>query len=297
MKNTLCSLALLIASFLLNNQATATTHQCLNAKVSSQGQAVLLLPGFISDETVWDGISANLATDYQVHQLSIAGFGKNPACKQAGAIASAIKDELASYLSATKLVDPILVGHSMGGLLAFDASMNPNIKLKAAISVDGLPFIGPLFTRSNQTTAQDLAPQAMAMKAMYQNATSQQMVAFTQQGIALQTNHKERYNDILTMAEQSDPHTAASALHWVMTTDLRPMLANATNPVLLIGASGAFNTEQQHEAAQAMYQAQLTDAPKVSLIMNKQGHHFLMWDQKDWLLATIKNFIKQQSNH
>ncbi|MGB0835624.1 MAG: alpha/beta fold hydrolase [Psychrobium sp.] len=296
MKKTLCSLALITASFLSHNQAAATTNQCLNAKVSGQGQAVLLLPGFVSDETVWDEISANLANDYQVHQLSIAGFGKNPACKHASDIASTIKGELANYLNSNKLAEPILVGHSMGGLLAFDASLNPNIKLKAAISVDGLPFIGPIFTRSNQTTAQDLAPQATAIKAMYQNATPEQMVAFTQQGIALQTNNKARYKDILAMAKQSDPHTAGSALSWVMTTDLRPKLANATNPVLLIGASGAFKTEQQHQAAQAMYQAQLTDAPKVSLIMNKQGHHFLMWDQKDWLLTTIKHFIKQQPN-
>ncbi|MGB0898874.1 MAG: alpha/beta fold hydrolase [Psychrobium sp.] len=296
MKKTIFSVALTAASVLLTSNSMASETQCLNANVSGQGQAVLLLPGFISDESVWTEVRNDLAKQYQVHQLSIAGFGKNKACHKAQTIVEAVKSELANYLTNNKLQNPILVGHSMGGLLAFDASLNPNINLKAAISVDGLPFIGPIFTRNNQTTADDLMPQATAMKTMYQQATPEQLVAFTKQGIMLQTNQPSRYNDIINMAKHSDATTAGSALHSVMTTDLRPKLAKLTNPVLLIGASGAFTTDAQHQAAKAMYQAQIQKAAQVELAMNSKGHHFLMWDQTDWLINTIKTYISQQSD-
>lgn len=311
MKKTLISMALTTASILLTPSTFAdnalaestspeskmtTQPQCLNAKVTGKGQAILLLPGFISDESIWQEVSDKLSTNYQVHQLSIAGFGKNKACHKAQNIVEAVKSELANYLADNKLHNPVLIGHSMGGLLAFDASLNPNITLKAAISVDGLPFIGPIFTRNNQTTVNDLMPQAEAMKTMYQQATSAQLVAFTKQGIMLQTNQPSRYNDIIDMAKRSDATTAGSALHSVMTTDLRPKLAKLTNPVLLIGASGAFATDAQHQAAKAMYQAQIQQAPHVELAMNSKGHHFLMWDQTDWLINTIKTYITQQSD-
>ena len=283
-----------VAKSSVKKSKVATKTQCLNAKVTGKGQAILLLPGFISDESIWQEVSNELSTDYQVHQLSIAGFGKNKACHKAQNIIEAVKSELANYLANNTLHNPILVGHSMGGLLAFDASLNSNINLKAAISVDGLPFIGPIFTRNNQTTVSDLMPQAEAMKTMYQRATPEQLVAFTKQGIMLQTNQLSRYNDIIDMAKHSDATTAGSALHSVMTTDLRPKLAKLTNPVLLIGASGAFITAQQHQAAKAMYKAQIQQAPQVKLMMNSKGHHFLMWDQTDWLINTIKTYISQQ---
>jgi len=285
-----------VAQSALEKSKVATQIQCLNAKVTGKGQAILLLPGFISDESIWQEVSNELSTNYQIHQLSIAGFGKNKACHKAQNIVEAVKSELANYLTNNKLQNPILVGHSMGGLLAFDASLNPDINLKAAISVDGLPFIGPIFTRNNHTTADDLMPQATAMKTMYQQATPEQLVAFTKQGIMLQTNQPSRYNDIIHMAKHSDATTAGSALHSVMTTDLRPKLAKLTNPVLLIGASGAFITDAQRQAAKAMYQAQIQQAPQVELAMNSKGHHFLMWDQTNWLINTIKTYISQQSD-
>jgi len=269
----------------------AENDQCLNSDVVGEGRPILLMPGFISDQSIWQEITTSLGKNYQVHQLSIAGFGNNKACKGAQDIVKNITDELTDYINGNNLNDAILIGHSMGGLLAFNTSLNPNIKLAGAISIDGLPFIGPIFTRNNATTSEDLMPQAIAIKAMYQQANSEQLIALTKQGLALQTNQKDRYLHIIDMARKSDPTTAGSAIYSVMTTDLRAKLSALNNPVLLVGASGAFETKEQHESIKALYQSQLNNAPQVSLIMNTKGHHFLMWDETDWLLKTIEKFI------
>ncbi|NRA60971.1 MAG: alpha/beta hydrolase [Psychrobium sp.] len=201
-----------------------------------------------------------------------------------------INKELELYVKNNQLNHAIFIGHSMEGLMVFNFSLNKNIKLTGAISVDGLPFIGPIFTRNNATTSHDLKSQATAVKAMYQQADSAQLAAMTKQGIMIQKNQKSRYQDILDMEKLSDPTTAASAIYSVMTTDLRPQMIDLNKPVLLIGASGGFAGQSQHQAAQALYLDQMKTAYKASLLMNTRGRYFLIWDQIDWLIATIKQF-------
>lgn len=289
--------SLLITVLLISGLMTATVNatSCINSKVSGKGQPVLLMPGFVSDETIWQDVAERLSADYQVHQLSIAGFGKNPACKQADDIYNQVTKEVTSYINSKKLTKPIFIGHSMGGLMAFQLALSKKVILGGAISVDGLPFIGPLFTRSNETTVADLQNQALNIKAMYQRAKAADIKMMTKRNIAIQTKHKARYNDIVTMAVQSDPTTAGSAIYSVMTTDLRQQLNQLETPMLLIGASGGFNQEAQHKAIASLYKKQLKLAPNVSLIMNTKGRHFLMWDEPKWLTATIKQFIKERS--
>mgnify|MGYP000601192451 CR=1 FL=1 len=284
--------ALMLVSLYTGNSVQAA---CLNAKVLGQGQAILLMPGFVSDERVWQPLAKALAKNYQVHQLSIAGFGKNPACEQAKTIYPQVIAELKQYVSKTELERPIFVGHSMGGLIAFELALSDTLPLVAAISIDGLPFIGPIFTRTNDTTVEDLNYQAKSIQQLYQNADAKQLKLMTQQGVAIQTKDESRYKDIIEMAATSDPTTAANAIYTVLTTDLRSELAKLKTPMLLIGASGGFTQPEQHEAIKALYQAQLVQTKQIELKMNSQGRHFLMWDQPQWLIDKITQFIKEQA--
>ncbi|GLX79037.1 alpha/beta hydrolase [Thalassotalea insulae] len=291
MMKTIIHVLVLIYTLMSNDGQAA----CLNTKVSGQGQAILLMPGFISDERVWQPLANSLAKNYQVHQLSIAGFGKNPACEQAETIYPQVIAELKQYLNTTELDRPIFIGHSMGGLMAYELALADHSELVAAISIDGLPFIGPVFTRTNETTVEDISYQARSIKQLYQHANAKQLKMMTQQGIAIQTKDESRYQDILDMAETSDPVTAANAVYAVMTTDLRLELAKLKTPMLLIGASGGFTQPEQQQAIKTLYQAQLVHSKQIELKMNSRGRHFLMWDQPQWLIETITQFIKEQA--
>lgn len=286
------NIAILTLLLLLSN---ITQASCLNINVTGKGQAILLMPGFLSDETVWQEVSAELAKNFQVHQLSIAGFGKNAPCKQADHIYQQVNKELNSYLANASLQQPVFVGHSMGGLIALQLALTPQTPLHAIVSVDGLPFIGPIFTRNNSTTIEDIAFQAKSIRRLYLQATPENLAQITQQGIAIQTKQQERYQHIINMAKMSDPTTASSAIHTVMTTDLRSKMAQLPIPMLLIGAAGGFDQPSQQQAVEQLYRAQLRDSDKATLTMNNKGRHFLMWDQKTWLINTIKHYVKEQS--
>lgn len=287
----------LVAAWVMTSatQVNAQTNQCLHSKISGSGDSVLLMPGFVSDERVWDEIANELSQHYQVHQLSIAGFGKQPACDRADNIYPEIVSQLKKYLTNKQLNNPVYIGHSMGGLLGLNLSTSDIEQLKGVISVGGLPFIGPIFTRSNLTQVKDLTAQVAGIKAMYLNSSPSQMAQMSRQSINIQISDPNRQNTIIEMAGQSDPITAASAIASVMSTDLRRQIVKTQTPTLIIGASGAYNNDAQKEQAQALYQAQVGQSPKLTLKMNTQGRHFLMWDQKDWLIDTIKTFIKDNS--
>jgi pimeloyl-ACP methyl ester carboxylesterase len=300
MKLLTLTLALIVLTFTakahdINNNTHSMSQPCLLTKVSGEGQAILLMPGFISDETVWEELAQSLSNNYQVHQLAVAGFGKNPACNKSDDIFNYVQQEIADYLTNNTLKKPIFVGHSMGGLMAFKLALDSSNGLAGAISVDGLPFIAPVFTRTNKTQVADIQNQALGLKAMYENATAKELTIMTKQGIMIQTKRANKYQDILSMAENSDPVTAGSAIYSVMTTDLRADLKQLKTPMLLLGASGGFYSAEQQQAAQALYQAQLQQTSNVSLKMNTSGRHFLMWDEPQWLTNTINQFAKERS--
>ncbi|WP_286235427.1 alpha/beta fold hydrolase [Thalassotalea sediminis] len=268
---------------------------CLKTKVTGEGQAILLMPGFLSDESVWQNVATELAKDFQVHQLSIAGFGKNKPCKHADDIFQHVFTELSHYVNSPALKQPVFIGHSMGGLMAYQLALTPHKTLKAAISVDGLPFIGPVFTRTNDTTIEDIAFQATSISHLYRHATPERLAQISRQGIAIQTTQKDKYQHIIDMAKSSDPITASSAIKTVMTMDLRENIAKLTTPMLLIGAAGGFNDTSQQRAVKNLYAAQLGGNAMATIVMNNKGRHFLMWDQPKWLINTIKDYIKEQS--
>ncbi|WP_286272540.1 alpha/beta fold hydrolase [Thalassotalea hakodatensis] len=280
-------LLFLLTLLLSVSASNANADSCIVSKVSGSGQPILLLPGFVSDETVWQAVANELKKQYQVHQIAIAGFGKNKACSKAESIYPQVIQEIKGYITNNKLQKPIMIGHSMGGLISIELALVKDINLGGAISVDGLPFIGPVFTRSNETTVEDLSYQATSAKGMYQRATPAQIKNMTKQGISIQTKLKEKYQHLLDMAGESDPITAGSAIYAVMTTDLRKNLDKLQAPLLLVGAAGGFTNKAQQTLLQELYADQLSQASQATLIMNNNGRHFLMWDQPKWLTQTI----------
>ncbi len=286
---------LFTAAALAETVTPSLKSSCLISQVSGKGQAILLIPGFVSDHRVWSEVAKYLSKSYQVHNISLAGFGEIPACKAASDIFQQAHDEITSYIEDKHLYKPIVIGHSLGGLMAFKLALNKNTHLVSAISVDGLPFIGPIFTGTNTTSVNDLKNQALGFKAMYQNASSKQLRAMTERNINIQTSNKGKQKLLLTMAENSDPITAGSAIYTVMRTDLRTDLSQLNIPMLLIGASGGFDTLKQQQAAQSLYQQQLSNTQNISLMMSTNGRHFLMWDQQKWLIKLIEKFI--ENNH
>lgn len=258
-------------------------------KVLGQGKPVILIPGLMSDARVWQSLSMALSTHYQLHLVSIAGFADTPAVSSPSF--NEVKTQLLAYIEKNKLQHPAVIGHSLGGFMALWLASSAPDKIAAVISVDGLPFIGPIFTYSNTSTVASLATQATQMRDLYKSMSQRQLSAQSRYGLALQAGSEEAQAKVMAMIESSDPATVAEAIYTLLSTDLRPDIARITAPTLLLGASGGFSETAQQTLVEQLYQQQLAALPSAKLKMNTQSRHFIMFDEPQWLNAQILEFL------
>jgi len=267
-------------------------ESCIHVEVHGKGKPLILIPGLMSDGSVWQKSERYLSKNYQVHTVSIAGFAKTAPCTAADNILPQVKSELLSYINHQKLEKPILMGHSLGAFLSYSLAIDNDDLFTAIVAVDGLPYVAPIFTRSSATEPKDMKQQAQFMKNMYQEATAQQMADMTKQSIAIQVKSTEDQQAIIAMAKMSDQKTVASALHYLLLNDLREPLKYVKTPLLLIAAQGAFQNEKARQFATSLYQQQIESVPNAHIITNTNARHFIMWDDNSWLMATTDSFLQ-----
>ena len=279
--------ALLLALIIsLTNAAGASNF---TSEVIGSGKPVILIPGLMSDQRVWDSLAGELAKTNRVHRISIAGFGRTPAVEKQ--TLSKVKQQLLSYIEKNKLHKPAIIGHSLGGFMAFWLGSEKPDMVGPIVSVDGLPFIGPLFTQSNSTTVDSLSAQAENMKGLYRTMTQQQLVAQTRFGLNRQAKSEASKNIIIDMAGLSSPAVVGDAVYTLMTHDLRSQMSQIKSPILLLGASGALTEQKDHLQVRKLYNEQLSGASDAKLIMNTHSRHFIMFDDAAWLNQQIVRFL------
>jgi len=293
-------LALLGLSFLLPLVAQADSQMApseveASFKVTNLGQGpdVILIPGLMSDASIWSELTKELVKSNRVHLINLAGFASTARIEKQSLLR--VKHALLKYIENNKMTKPSIIGHSLGGFVAFWLASSAPDEIGPIVSVDGLPFIGPVFTRTNETTVASLAPQAKQIKAYYAQMSSKQLVAQARQSIAIQATSEEAKQKVIAMAASSDPETVGEAISSLMSTDLRESISTIKSPALLIGAAGGFTQESDKLAVKALYQQQLSKLNGAKLIMNNQARHFIMLDQPQWLAEQIVQFLKQSS--
>lgn len=279
--------ALYVCLICLQTQAQAASH--FSVTVQGQGQPILLIPGLMSDQRIWQQTADQLEDRYQLHLISIHGFAGKAA--MTGAVLPEVKTQLLHYIRTQQLQRPVIIGHSLGAFLAFDLASSAPELIGKIIAVDGLPYLAPVFTRDSKTTVTQMQPQAVGIRRYYQQMNKTQLAAAVQQGLAIQASSAADQALVLAMSAASDPSTVGQAVYELLSTDLRDAVAKIQQPVLLLGAGGALPDAGMRPTVMALYQQQIANIPKATLAFNWQSRHFMMLDQPAWLLAQINQFL------
>lgn len=269
----------------------ASDPSSFKVEVKGQGQSILLIPGLMSDASVYETLASDLSKHYEVHLISIKGFASTPASANFS-LANFIQD-VVSYIDNNELQRPHIIGHSMGGLSGFMLASYHQDKIGKLVSIDGLPFIGPIFTRTNATTVAMMKPQAQGIKAMFANMTNQQLATQTQQGVFIQATSLKDQAKVVDMAKQSNPVTVGDAMFDVMTTDMREPLTMSDTHILMLGASGGFSQQAQHQQAKALYTGQFENVKNAEVVMNTKVRHFMFFDDANWVSEQINQFLEK----
>lgn len=269
--------------------AAQTPGRAFSVSTTGAGdRAMILIPGLMSDGEVWKDVVEHYASRYQLHVLTIAGFAGVPPVE--GPLLAQVRDDLIAYIRAKHLQKPVLVGHSLGAVVAlWAASVAPEL-VGEIVAVDGVPFASALMNPS--AVAGDMEPYAERMRTVYHALTPEQLAAQTRIALAGMISNPAQIEPAVEWAKRSSPASAGQAVYDLMTTDLRPTVASITSDVLLVAAAKAFASNASRlDMLLKAYEDQVTLVPRHRVIAAAQALHFVMLDDPVFLLATMDDFL------
>ncbi len=263
--------------------AHAFTPTAFSVKVAGTGRPVILIPGLACGGSVWDGTVAHLGDKVQTHVLTLAGFAGQPAIPPP--FLATVHDQLVEYIKANKLVRPIVIVHSLGGVMAlWLAETDPDVG--AVIDVDGLPFLAAV---TDDAVTPDKAKEGAAQ--MQQQIASMPAGALPKMMRQFMTSMITKPDDLdhtMVDVEKSDPTTIGQAFYDLFTLDLRPQLATIKVPLLVVAAG---DNGEHSDTTPALWHKQLDAVPHVDLHVVAGAKHFVMLDTPDEFYSLVDGFL------
>lgn len=261
-------------------------------ELHGSGRPMILIPGLTNTGVVWDATVAEFARDHEVHVLSLAGFGGTPPVATDSGWLERQRDAIVRYVRAERLEKPILVGHSLGGVLAlWIAATEPELP-GAVVNVDGLPFLGA--TIDPNATVESVRPQALQMRAMMSAPGSKEnYLRMQDMQLRMMTKDTAAQRILGVHGRESDMATLAAAMYELFATDLRPLLPQVKAPVLNLHAWAAYAAfGQTREGAERLFTQQYANLAGATTRIHDTSYHFIMYDEPAWLHGEMRAFLR-----
>jgi len=254
-------------------------------------QSLILIPGLSCGPWVWHGTIAKFGPKYSIYVLTLPGFSGHPATKETPLFTTSKRD-FWEMLATRKIEKPLVVGHSLGGMLAIALAAEHPDRLSAIVAVDGLPIyptLARLPEKARKGVADDIAKQMTAATEAETLANHKAYMGNTG------TNRPELVEPGVTLLARSDPKAVATWMHELIVTDLRPQLPRVTIPMLEImpyqppaaGQEPGYTQEQ----TLGFYKSLVAGAPKATVTAITPSRHFVMLDQPDLFYDALAKFF------
>jgi pimeloyl-ACP methyl ester carboxylesterase len=254
------------------------------------GRALVLIPGLASGSWVWQDTIRAFGAEHPLYVLTLPGFdGRPPAGPAPFALARAA---VAKLIESRKLGKPVIVGHSLGGILGFAVAEDRPALVGGLVSIDGLPVM---------PGSEDLAPAQRAqfaenMRAAVANATPEAF-AGQQQGYmrTIGVLDMGKADDLAKLSGRSDPKSVGQYAADVLNLDLRPGLKSIQAPVLVLAPWFDLDAAQQglQESAKADYYRALAEGtPRLQVATISPARHFAMIDAPRQVEEAIRAYLK-----
>ncbi|MCX7360159.1 MAG: alpha/beta hydrolase [Alphaproteobacteria bacterium] len=280
--------AFLISAAVTPSSAQTFTPSRFTVEVRGQGPDVIFIPGLGSSRDVWSAQADALAATHRLHLVQLNGFAGQPVGAPAGQVVQPVVDELAQYIEANHLDHPAVIGHSMGGFAGLMLARQHPSDVGRLMIVDSLPFFSAMF--GPQVTAANAEPQARAMRDGIAALDDATFTAQQNSGVGRLVKTEARRAEVVAWSVASDRAIFAQAMYEVMTTDMRPEVANVQTPITVVYA---YDTAMGPEAMiDGLYRGQYAPAPHVNFVRIDGSYHFIMFDQPAAFQAAVTEFLR-----
>jgi pimeloyl-ACP methyl ester carboxylesterase len=276
--------------------AAADDMRSFRVQVSGTGRPILLIPGLASSGETWSTTVAHLGDCCTCHVLTVAGFAGSPSLN--GPLFATVRRQLAEYIREQALDHPIVIGHSLGGMLALGLAADHPDLVGPLVIVDALPFLaGP----NMQVASVDEARPAIAkMEAYMSQMTREQWDSYAKSGVSTRYMVTDSTNaaTLVAWSAATDRHTLTRALTEAYAVDLREDLVRITSPALVLGTwrgwhdqLAANKIEVPKAAFARTFSDQYAKLARVHFALHDTARHFIMWDDPGWFFSEIDAFL------
>lgn len=243
-------------------------------------QNIILIPGFACSAQVWDETTTTALKGKTCYALSFAGFAGVPA--QAEPDIKTWENDIIDFIQVNKIDNPVLIGHSLGGVMALDiASSKPGL-ISKIIVVDALPSLARMY---NPAFKHNDNPDCTPVVKQFEDMDSTAFVTRQKATFAFMLADTSKLNMVLNWSMQSDRKTMGKTYCQLMNTDLRSSLKSITCPSLIM-------LEPSFKAKDAEIKQQYQALQTADLRYATSGLHFIMYDDKEWYMNTIETFLR-----
>ena len=258
----------------------------------SKGRPVILIPGLASGPWVWQDVIRQFKDEFTLYVVTLPGFDGRPAV--AGDPFDNARAALGELIASRKLVDPVIVGHSIGATLAIALAEDLPGKLGGVVAIDGMP----VFPQTENMPPEGRPAMAEAARQRMAGLNGPAFAASQQQYMrSIGVVDMGKADDAAQLMARSDPAAVASYVGAVLGRDLRPGLPGIKAPVLVLApyyapdaaAMGGITSAQKV----AYYQELMKGTPRLQVEAIDNARHFPMIDQPQATTDAIRRFLKQ----
>ena len=273
-------IALLFSALCLNVFAQTKSYPFEVSKTEKGKQAIIFIPGFASSGDVWNETKTVFEKDFTCYTLTMAGFAgvksqPNPSFEN-------WKNEIANYIKTNKIEKPILIGHSMGGGLALAIAADYPELIEKIVVVDALPCLAALSDPSFKSKENN---DCSAMVTQMTVMTDIQFYEMQKQTMPRLLADASKLEMVVDWSVKSDRKTFAQMYCDFFNVDLREKISSVKCPALILLESYFVNLKP---AIENQYKSLKT----ANFQYANKGMHFIMYDDKDWYLGQLSNFLK-----
>lgn len=258
----------------------AQNPTAFEVKKSGKGKkSIIFIPGFASSGEVWDETVPEFEKDYTCYTFTMSGFAGvapqlNPTFKNWVV-------QIANFIKDNEIEKPIVVGHSMGGALAMAlASDYPNL-LEKIVVVDAVPFFSALMNPNIEAIEN---PECSEMQNQIVSTSPEDFYQMQKASIPTLVANTSKQELVISWSMNSDRETFARMFCDFSNTDLREQIKNIEIPSLIL-------LEDLFKNVQPAIDNQYAPLKTATIKYSNKGLHFIMYDDKDWYLSQLKDFV------
>jgi N-formylmaleamate deformylase len=238
-------------------------------QVRGKGRPVIFIPGVACPGTVWHDTVARMP-DIEAHVITLSGFGATDPIKPP--LLAKTRKELVRYIRSRGLVDPIVVGHSLGGWLAYWLAATAPDVVAGIVVVDA----GPRYSANDE--------QARLLRNTWAQSGDDELPRQVRAIFSGMTRNPKHVAPFLDEIASSDRQTIGDAIFELVKTDFTEQVAKITAPVLLVLADGGL---------QERYRRQAGAVDDLQIVVLRRTGHFVMLDDPDGFVTTLAKFIAE----